>query len=363
MTDRASPTPTGADQPLAAVVQKGRVDATVRGLRAEGVYDETRRLREHDAGAVEVPVTDSPAETAVLDVIRQVDPEPRISGLPDLLAERGWTDAEIERAPGSWAVVGTVVLVTFEDCPRPADVGEALLELHGEADTVVADYGISGAHREPEIEVVAGEGDTETVHTEHGTRYALDLSEVMFSPGNQAERVRMGEVVAGEAPPAAQGDHEGPERVLDMFAGIGYFTLPMARAGAQVTAVERNPTAFRYLLENTALNDVRHRVEPYRGDCRNVVARMSAEGPVADRVVMGYYDAPEFLDTALSAVRPGGVIHLHATVAEPELWDEPLETLEGAAELAGKEVEVLDKRIVKSHSEGVQHVVVDGRVR
>jgi tRNA wybutosine-synthesizing protein 2 len=30
-----------------------------------------------------------------------------------------------------------------------------------------------------------------------------------------------------------------------MFAGIGYFTLPMARAGATVTAVEHNPTSFR----------------------------------------------------------------------------------------------------------------------
>jgi tRNA wybutosine-synthesizing protein 2 len=343
------------DAPLAAVVRKGVVDATMRALRAEGVYDETRRVRERGDDAVEVPVTARPAEVDVLDVVGQVDPEPRVTGLADLLAERGFSPAEIDRAPSSWAVVGSVVLARFEDCPRRSEVGEALLDLHGETDTVLDDRGVGGAHREPDVAVVAGEGDTETVHVEHGTRYALDLAEVMFSPGNKAERARMGDVV------------EEGERVLDMFAGVGYFALPMARAGARVTAVERNPTAFRYLLENASLNDVTDRVEPYRGDCREVVDRLPA-GSV-DRVVMGYYDATEpnpggheYLDPALQAVAPGGVLHVHAAVPEAELPDRPVSRLRKAAKAADRAVDVLDRRIVKSHSEGVEHVVLDVRV-
>jgi len=350
------------DAPLAAVVAKGRADAAIRGIRAEGVYDESRRVVERDGGSVEVPVSAAPERTDVRDVVRQHDPEPRVTGLADLLRERGWTDAEIDAAPSSWAVVGSVVLVAFGDCPDRAAVGEALLELHGNADTVVARGGIAGAHREPDVEVVAGEGDTETVHVEHGTSYALDLDAVMFSPGNKAERARMGAVIAGEAPPAVETGRDGPEHVVDMFAGVGYFALPMARAGARVTAVERNPAAFRYLLENASLNDVTDRLEPYRGDCRDVVAGLAAEGPVADRVVMGYYDAPDYIDAALPALRPGGVVHCHAAVPEPELWDRPVGDLEAAADAAGRGLEVLDRRVVKTHSEGVDHVVVDARV-
>ena len=293
------------DSDLAAVVRKPESEATIAALQDEGVYDVTRKVR-----------------------------------------ERGWTDEEVERAPGSWAVVGDVVLVTFgeEEIDREA-VGDALLDLHREADTVLAHEGVSGEHREPEVSVVAGEGDTETVHTEHGTRYALDFSEVMFSPGNKAERARMGEVV------------ESDERVFDMFAGIGYFTLPMARAGAEVTATEKNPAAFQYLIENAMLNDVSERFSAFRADCRDVDV-----DPRADRVVMGYYESHEYLDSALAALKPGGVVHMHEATPEDLLWDRPVSRLEDAAEEAGRAVEILDRRKVKSHSEGVWHVVVDARV-
>jgi len=344
------------EQALAAVVEKPRAEVTTEQLRAEGVYDDRRSVVEHGAETVELPVTDPPAETAVLEVVRQTDPALRERGLETLLAERGWTDAELERAPGSWAVIGSVVLVTLEDCPREAEVGEALLALHGEADTVLAHEGVAGERRQPEGRVIAGDGTTETIHAEHGTRYALDLREVMFSPGNKAERARMADVVAGEAGPAVETDSDGPERVFDMFAGIGYFTLPMARAGAEVTAAEINPTAYRYLIENAVLNDVTERVEAYRADCRDV------EVSDADRVVMGYYEAHEYLDAAFAAVAPGGVLHVHEATPEAELWHRPVGRIEDAADRAGRGVETLNRREVKSHSEGVAHVVVDARV-
>ena len=355
MTDPTDPTDgpdrTDGDDPtdgieavdLAAVVEKPRAEAAVESLREEGVYDDARSVAAHDAGTVAIPVSDPPAETDVVAVVRTDLPR-RTRGLRDLLRERGWEETEIDRAPGSWAVVGRVVLVEVGDSPRPAEVGEALLALHGEADTVLARGGVSGPTREPDVEVIAGEGDTETVHTEHGTRYALDLAEVTFAPGNKDERARMGEVVAGG------------ERVFDMFAGIGYFTLPMARAGADVTAAEVNPTAFRYLVENAVLNGVEDRVSAFRADCRDV----EIEG--VDRVVMGYYDAYEYLDPALAALGPGGVVHLHEATPEAELWDRPVSRLREAAARRDRTVEVLDRRTVKSHSPGVAHVVVDARI-
>ena len=341
---------------LAAVVAKPRAQAAIGSLRAEGVYDDDRSVFEAGGETVAIPVTEVPAETEVLEVIREAG-ERRLRTLADHLRERGWTDDELDAAPSSWAVLGSVILVDIADAPRPGEVGEALLAMHGGADTVLARSGIDGQHRRPDVTVVAGEGDTETVHREHGTEYAMDLAEVMFSPGNKAERARMGKVVRDGN---ASSSVDGHERVLDMFAGIGYFTLPMARAGARVTAIERNPDAFQYLLENTMRNGVADRVEPYRADNRDVLD--SYEGETFARVVMGYYEAHEYLGPALDVLEPGGVVHMHEATPEGLVPDRPVGRVEAAADAAGRTVDVLDVREVKTYSEGVAHVVVDARV-
>ena len=342
------------DSSLAAVVDKPQTQTVLAGLQDEGIHDDTRHIEEYDDGRVAIPVTAPPQQTAVREVIQLVG-EPRLRTLADHLRDRGWTDDEIKRAPSSWAVIGSVVLVDVGNSPRPGEMGDALLAMHAHADTVLAREGIAGEHREPAVEVIAGVGDTRTVHREHGTVYALDLAEVMFSPGTQAERARMGEIV------------DDGERVLDMFAGIGYFTLPMARNGARVTAVERNPVAFEYLVENVLRNEVQTRVETYRADCRNVVSggleAADDSSPFAfDRVVMGYYEAHEYLESALAAVTSGGTIHMHEATPEGRVPERPVSRLEEAATARGRTVDVEATRTVKGYSEGVVHVVVDAVV-
>lgn len=339
---------------LAVLVPQIEAEGAIDALRSEGVYDASRSVVEGDDGTLELPVTAPPDETAVLDVVQQVDPVGRTRGLEERLRARGWTPDDLEAAPSSWSVVGDVVLVRFPDnCPDPEAVGEALLDLHG-AETVLAKGDIVGPTREPEVSVVAGSGETSTVHVEHGVRFALDLREVMFSPGNQAERVRMAELV------------ESGERVLDAFAGIGYFALPMAVEGADVTAIEIDPTAFRYLIENAVLNEVESRLTATLGDCREVVGDDgpgAASTSVADRLVLGHFDAVDHLDALLPAVAPGGTVHLHDAVPTAAAdSDTPRAALEAAADAAERTVEVLGHRVVKSYAPGVDHVVLDARV-
>jgi tRNA wybutosine-synthesizing protein 2 len=169
----------------------------------------------------------------------------------------------------------------------------------------------------------------------------------MFSPGNKAERARMGEMVS-----------DG-ERVLDAFSGIGYFALPMARAGAAVTAVERNPVAFEYLLENAVRNGVTDRIHAYRGDNREVVPDLDGG---FDRVVLGHYDAHESLEAVLPGLSPGGMVHLHEATPADLVPDRPVGRLEDAAAAVGRSVAVEAVRRVKGYSEGVDHVVVDAVV-
>jgi len=184
-----------SEQPLSAVVEKPRAQAAIGSLRAEGVYDDDRSVYECGSETVAIPVTEPPAETAVLEVIRESG-EPRLRTLADHLRERGWSEDDLDRAPGSWAVIGSVVLVEIGDAPRPAEVGEALLSMHGEADTVLAREGIAGDHREPSVTVLAGEGDTETVHREHGTVYATAFDQ-RFHPAHRKLRALLADGALG----------------------------------------------------------------------------------------------------------------------------------------------------------------------
>jgi tRNA wybutosine-synthesizing protein 2 len=337
---------------LAALVPKPAAERAERELSALGVYDDTRGIAAYDEDRVALPVAGAaPADrdgtvaaVAAVEEVVAYDLPSRNTTLADRLRARGFSETEIEAAPASWAVVGTVILADFDGCDRAAEVAEALLDLHGEADTVLDRGGIAGRTRDPDVTVVAGVGDTETVHTEYGTRYALDLATTMFSPGNKAERARMGEVTGPD------------ERVFDTFAGVGYFALPMARAGADVVAAEIDPDTYRYLVENAVLNDVQSRLRAVRADCADVDL-----DPV-DRVVMGHYDAYERLLTGVAALRPGGTLHLHEATPEAELPDRPVRRLTEAAAAAGRSCEVLAVREVKSYAEGVQHVVVDAAV-
>ena len=342
---------TGEEQAsdLAVIVEKTETQAAIDALQQEGIYDSTRSVEPYGEDRVAVPVVEAP-ERAVEEV-RSIELPRRERGLDDLLVDRGFSAAEIAAAPGSWAVIGSVILADFGDvsaekrlsADRREAVGEALLDLHGEADTVLARGGIDGTCRDPNGEVVAGTGETETVHVEHGTKYALDLAEVMFSPGNKAERARMGEIV------------DPDERVFDMFAGIGYFALPMARAGAEVTAAEIDPESYRLLVENAMLNGVTENFRAVLGDCRDVET-------TADRVVMGYYEAVEYLDSALDALVSGGTVHLHEATPEGLFPERPIERLEAAITTTDRSVEVFETHVVKSHSAGVVHGVVDARV-
>ncbi len=258
--------------------------------------------------------------------------------------------------PSGFQRVGHVAILSLR--PELTDyaglIGSVLLERLPYIRTVCLKKGpVVEAERLPQLEVVAGEPRTETIHREVGCLFKLDVAKLMFSKGNIRERARMAQVVrAGEL-------------VLDMFAGIGYFTIPMARTGrpALIYAVDINPLAIHYLAENIRLNKVRGLVVPVLGDCRAVAERLAG---LADRVVMGFIcDTASFLPAALTALKPeGGVIHYHDVYHEGELWWKPLRALEDAAARAGYRLAaVLHKRVVKSYGPRLYHIVVDALFR
>jgi tRNA wybutosine-synthesizing protein 2 len=77
---------------------------------------------------------------------------------------------------------------------------------------------------------------------------------------------------------------------------------------------------------------------------------------------MGHYDAHEYLDSALSALAGGGILHVHEATPEALVPERPVRRIQEAAEDTAQDVEVLATRDIKGYSEGVRHVVVDARI-
>lgn len=267
--------------------------------------------------------------------------------LRTLLSER-FSSEELDALPGGWQIIGEVILVHVPPVlqPKKKELAETLLTLYPRCKTVVETKRISGEYREPIIEIIAGDG-TETIHKENYVLFKLDVARIMYSQGNFYERRRMSTVGRGE-------------NVVDMFAGIGYFTMPMAvhAKPEKITAIEINPVSYAYLCENIRLNKVEGIVSPVPGDCRE-------KTPIgeADRVIMGYVGIThEFLPWGIRALKPGGILHYHETTPEKLINERPAQYIKEEAARQGRSAEIIEIIKVKKYSPGVWHVVADARI-
>jgi len=263
----------------------------------------------------------------------------------------GWSEDEAAMLPDRWERLGRVLLLRVPEGlgTREAEMAGLYARVLGVGAVLSEEGPVTGIERRPSVRLLWGEGTT-TVHREHGVEYGFDAARQMFSKGNVGERLRMGRTV-----------RDG-ETVVDMFAGIGYFTLPMAVLGSpcRVHAVEIDPEAHAFLVSNVARNGVEGVVRPILGDCREAAPR-----GVADRVVMGYVGGTEdFLEAAMEVLAPGGgVVHLHEKYGIEEVPDRPMAAVGAAAAAAGREARLLGWREVKSYAPAIVHAVVDVEVR
>jgi len=259
------------------------------------------------------------------------------------------TQEELELLPAGFDCIGHVAILTLprELLPKSGEIAQALLRVKGVRTVALRTGTIAGRERKPQVDVIAGAPMTETLHKENGCTFKLDVAKVMFSTGNVFERGR----VAGLVRPG--------EVVVDMFAGVGQFSIPIAKHAkpSKVYAIELNEIAHRYLCENVRLNYIGDVVEPRLGDC----AKAALLG-VADRVLMGMLHVThEYLPLAMRILKPtGGVVHYHESVPSKLRFERPVKRISEAAD--GREFKIIGKRVVKRYAPGVDHVVIDAEV-
>ena len=214
------------------------------------------------------------------------------------------------RGPG-WDGLGTLKACAFEAVARTAGAGVR---------RIIRDAEIDGGKKRQSRAVLLydpdGLGDWVEVK-ENGIFYGYPATKVMFCKGNGTEKQRLG---------GPSVDCTG-DVVADLFAGIGYFTLPFLVLGnaAHVFACDINPDSVAALRSNVARNGVSSRCTIYQGDNREV-ARKHFAGK-ADRVNLGLIPSSEAsYEAAVLCLKheTGGMLHIHgnARSVDRQSWAE-----------------------------------------
>ncbi|XP_037658754.1 tRNA wybutosine-synthesizing protein 2 homolog [Choloepus didactylus] len=325
----------GKSETVMAIVTEPRFTQRYREyLEQQQLLDRLHRVEKIPDGTVAIPVLGknlpaehlrelrnrvAPGSTCVLTQLAHPLPSKKAQGCSPAqrlclevsrwVQDRGvtWT-AELEAdLPQSWQRHGNLVLLS-EDCFQAKQWKNLEPELW---EAVASALGVQrlgkrgrvspDSSRTPAVTLLLGDhGWVE--HVDNGIRYKFDVTQCMFSFGNITEKLRVASLpCAGEV-------------LVDLYAGIGYFTLPfLVHAGAAfVHACEWNPHAVDALRKNLEINGVADRCQIHFGDNRKL--KLSN---IADRVNLGLIPSSEegwLIACQVLRQDTGGILHIHQNV-------------------------------------------------
>jgi tRNA (guanine37-N1)-methyltransferase len=256
-----------------------------------------------------------------------------------------------EFIPKSFDIIGTLVILEIPDELDSYEdlIGKIILKIHPSITSIFKKLEpIQGDFRLRNMKLIAGINNTITTHKENKCRYELDVREVYFSPRLATEHARVCSLVKDN------------ETILDMFAGIGPFSILIAKEKrAQIQAVDINPAAVYYLKKNIKLNKVENYVIPFEGNVRELF-----KGKYTlkfDRLIMNLPSkAFEFLDIASQLLKNNSIIHYYQFVTESDYPTKFLEDLKAKIQQVSRKVlEILQIRKVRPYAPYIWQIGVD----
>ena len=341
-------------------------------IKRSGLLDPSRSIgKDKERVYIPVRVQSKKDRLSILDIVNQY-PKSLLTKNMDQTPERSrgknpyqkivemlestMNREEIGSLPDRWDMVGDCLILKSKDIKTMKRASEAYMEVLGARYVLLDRKGVSGELRNPQYDVInpPEDGEWVTEHREGGIVYRLDPRRIMFSSGNVGERTKT--VSYPEIYPVLPAGTEG-EVALDMFAGIGYFSLPLARSDkvAKVIACEKNPVAYRFLLENAVNNELGGRILGILGDNRVCLPER-----IADRIIMGYVGSTrDYISLALKMLREdSGVIHLHDTVPMEVGVSGLYSAIRGICGKSGWESKLMDGYRIKWYAPRIEHVVL-----
>ncbi len=324
------------------VVPRERGEEVRQLLKERGLLQKHLRVREEE-GKLYLPTTERadvgwPAEERECE-----EAFAPIRSYKDVVQVPGALRGQL---PSSFDVIGDIAVLKIPEplVPYRAEIGRAILAWNRMLRVVAQDHGVTGAFRIRNLEIVAGEPRTTTIHTEFGLRYHADVAAAYFSPRLGSERLRVANLVASN------------ETVADPFAGVGPYAILIAkrRQPRRVIASDANPVAVGFLRQNVAANRA-DRIEVREGDAREI---LRAIAPV-DRVILDLpHSAIEFLPDALAALGPRGTIHVYGILEDADR-DDRAAAIRTAVKDARRRVVSLRVHVVRAYAPTQHHVAFD----
>lgn len=219
-------------------------------------------------------------------------------------------------------------------------------------------------------------------HKENGIVYVFDVTQCMFSSGNGTERRRIPSAIRASKlrPPTRTPALRCEDDVfVDMYCGIGYFTLGVilqCPSVEEIWACDWNPTALRFLETSVAINErdrgSRDRVHVMCGDSR---ALGEPNGPDrgrlrgrAHRICLGLLPTSEegWSAAARLASNTGAFLHVHGLAAKHAIEEYGQQVQQAFTGILQRErgnyawsVTVEHTERVKSYAPNQYHVVID----
>ena len=208
--------------------------------------------------------------------------------------------------PSSFDVVGDVAMLKVPDelWDYRNQIGEALIKVNRNIRVVFHDYGVKGDFRIRDLEKIAGDGSSETIHKEFGVKLYTDPSKVYFNPRLSSERARIAKLV------------KDGETIIDMFAGVAPFGTVIGKMANPkiIYSIDLNPEAEHFARLNSEKNHI-DCIVPMTGDSSKLIYDL----PMADRVVMNLPQiADRFLGYAMDRMNQGAVAHMYKIIEREE---------------------------------------------
>lgn len=255
---------------------------------------------------------------------------------------------ELSNLRASFDIVGdiAVIEIPFELEKKAKIIANTLLNSLKNVKVVAYKLGKHfGKYRRQKLKVLAGEDRLTTTHKESGCQFKLDVEKCYFSPRLSHERLRAAELIKPK------------ESVLVACSGVAPFPIVFAKhsKAKKIVALELNPVAHKYALENIVLNKAD--VEAYKGDV--TLANKFIEGPFNRIFLPAPKEGAALIPGVLKLAKKSGC-YLHVYDFAPEdNFKEAEQRVKVACNKAGFSCKILKTIKCGQHAPRVYRVRID----
>ncbi|MCV0430578.1 class I SAM-dependent methyltransferase family protein [Nitrosopumilus sp.] len=263
------------------------------------------------------------------------------------------TEKESDELISAFDQIGEIIIVRIPDSllSKKKIIGKALLdEVKIVRSVFYQASAVEGDFRTRDLEILAGEDNTETEYKEFGCKFRVDVKNAFFSPRLSTERERIANLI------------QDGEIVTNMFAGVGMFSIMAAkRKKCTVYSLDINPIASKLCETNIALNKLAGDVISINGDAAKIIKEQLIDK--SDRTLMLLPErSDEFLQSAIDTTKDGGIIHYYSHIHADKKIDAGKLSEQHYLNVTPVKSEILDSKIVRAVGPRYYQTVVDVKI-